>query len=69
MADVAAAAPPEVLADGRRGTGSLRESLGKAFEEATFPPYPAAALAEEEVAFGLPPGFVDKDAPDSARKW
>ena len=28
-----------------------------------------AALAEEDVAFGLPPGFLDKDAPVSARKW
>ena len=53
---------------GLRGGGvAQRTSNLRAFEEASFPPYPASELAEEP--FSLPPGFVDKDAPLSARKW
>ena len=59
--------PPPAPLDSRRGTSSLRDALGKAFLEATFPAYPASPPPEEP--FSLPPGFVDKDAPTSARKW
>ena len=49
----------------RRGATSLRGAMQAAFSETTFPDYPA--LVERE--FALPAGFVDHDAPISARKW
>ena len=57
----------EEAAHSRRGTQSLREKTLCAMEEARFPAYPAVPAKETE--FALPDGFVDNDAPLSARKW
>ena len=51
----------------RRGAASLRERNLEATLSATFPSYPESLPVEEP--FALPPGFVDQDAPVSARKW
>ena len=51
----------------RRGAASLRERNLEATLSATFPSYPESMPADEP--FVLPPGFVDQDAPVSARKW
>ena len=51
-----------------RPEASLRERNMAAIKEASFPAYPAEMVGTEE-DFELPDGFVDKDAPESARKW
>lgn len=52
----------------RRGdTSSLRERNLEAYQIASFPAYPETAPSDE--AFALPAGFIDQDAPLSARKW
>ena len=58
---------PEELASSRRGDKSVRDRNLRALEEAVFPPFPDPPPAEE--AFALPNGFIDADAPLSARKW
>ena len=59
-------APASSLAP-RRGGQSIRERNIAALSDAAFPHYPEDPPPEE--AFALPPGFIDADAPVSARKW
>ena len=57
-----------ILTSGRRGSGaSLRDRARTAVDEASFPALPAEALTPRP--FALPNGFVDDDAPLSARQW
>ena len=51
----------------RRGDKSIRERNLTALHEAAFPPYPHPQPESEP--FGLPPSFIDAEAPASARKW
>jgi hypothetical protein len=56
----------EIVVTSRRGE-SKRSLHVSAYSSASFPAYPLPTPEEEP--FGLPEGFVDKDAPISARKW
>ena len=60
-------APVDELGASRRGAASLRARTLNAFEEASFPPYPADPPAEAD--FTLPSSYLDADAPLTARKW
>ena len=65
--ELAEAPTHEEAAQSRRSSLSLREKTLCALEEARFPAYPA--VSAKEVDFALPDGFIDNDAPLSARKW
>ena len=58
---------PEDLRASRRGEKSIRERNLAAMHEVAFPLYPDPEPPHED--FGLPSGFVDREAPVSARQW